>query len=117
MTVKEIADLLEARVVCGEDQLDYDIKTTFSSDLMSDVLACVTDQKMLMTGLCNLQVVRTAEMMDMKCLLFVRDKQPTPDMIEMAGEYDMIIMCTEHRMFTSSGLLYEKGMRGRMEDV
>ena len=112
MTILEIKEILGARVLSGEEWLDKEVHTACGSDMMSDVLAFVKEQAVLLTGLVNPQVVRTAEMMDMHCIVFVRGKRPTLDMIEMAEDRDMVMLCTELEMFTSCGRLYEKGLRG-----
>ena len=75
MTIGTIKELLEAQVICGEDNLDVDVHSACGSDMMSDVLAYVKDQAVLLTGLVNAQVIRTAEMMDMRCIVFVRSKR------------------------------------------
>ncbi len=111
MTVKEAAQILEAEVLVGEN-LDVEIKTACGSDMMSDVLAFVKDQALLLTGLCNPQVIRTAEMMDMRCVVFVRGKEVDPEILELARSRDIIVMKTKYRMFTACGLLYSGGLRG-----
>ena len=80
--------------------------------MMSDVLAFVKQQAVLLTGLVNPQVIRTAEMMDMKCVVFVRGKRPDRDMAELAENLDIILLATKLPMFSSCGLLYEKGLGG-----
>ena len=112
MTVREIQETLGARVISGEEWLDKEVHTACGSDMMSDVLAFVKDQAVLLTGLCNPQVIRTAEMMDIVCIVFVRSKKPDDGMIELANEREIPILCTGHRMFSACGLLYEKGLRG-----
>lgn len=112
MTIKEIKEALGARVVTGEENMDREIHTACGSDMMSDVLAFVKDQAVLLTGLCNPQVIRTAEMMDIGCIVFVRDKRPDKAMIELAEERGITILATGHRMFGACGILYEKGLRG-----
>lgn len=112
MTIRNAMNAVHATVLVGEDRLDDEILSACGSDMMSDVLAFVKDQAMLVTGLCNPQVIRTAEMIDMKCILFVRDKKPTEQMLEMAEEAGIVVLQTGHRMFTSCGLLYESGLRG-----
>ena len=79
--------------------------------MMSDVLAYVKDQSVLLSGLVNPQVIRTAEMMDMLCVIFVRERRR---MIRywILREKDICIMTTDHRMFTACGLLYENGLKG-----
>ena len=112
MKIAEIAKLLNAEVLCGEDQLDREVTSAFGCDMMSDVLAFVKEQAVLLTGLVNPQVVRTAEMMDMHCIVFVRGKRPDLNMIEMAEDRDMVMLCTDLEMFTSCGKLYSAGLRG-----
>jgi predicted transcriptional regulator len=112
MTIREIQKILDAEVCCGEELLDREVHTACGSDLMSDVLAFVKDQAVLLTGLCNPQAIRTAEMMDIVCLVFVRSKVPTDMMIELARENDLVILSTKLAMFPSCGLLYENGLRG-----
>ena len=112
MKISQIQELLEAEIVCGEDQLDEEVSSACGSDMMSDVLAYVKDQAVLMTGLVNSQVVRTAEMMDMVCIVFVRSKKPTPEMIELARESGIVLMATERRMYEACGILYQNGLVG-----
>ena len=78
---------------------------------MSDVLAYAENEAVLLTGLVNPQVVRTAEMMDIVCLVFVRGKEPTETMIQLAEERSLVLMSTEKGMFTSCGILYTAGMK------
>lgn len=115
MTLPQIIELLQAEVLCGDDQLDLDIDSACGSDLMSDVLAHVVNQAMLLTGLVNPQVVRTAMMMDMRCIVFVRSKRPTEDMIALAKENGLVLLRTEMRMYEACGKLYHGGL-GRMNE-
>lgn len=113
MTVKDIKEILKAEIICGEENLDTDVLTACGSDMMSDVLAFVKDQSVLLTGLVNPQVVRTAEMMDMHCVVFVRGKDPDEAMISLAKERgEMVLLKTPYPMFTACGLLYSNGLRG-----
>ena len=112
MKLTVVRELLEAEVLAGEDKLDKEVSSACGSDLMSDVLAFVKDQALLLTGLVNGQVIRTAEMMDMKCIVFVRGKRPDMSMIELAEERDIVLVCTKMEMFSSCGKLYERGLRG-----
>ena len=112
MTVRDIQEILGARVVSGEEWLDKEVHTACGSDMMSDVLAFVKDQAVLMTGLCNAQVIRTAEMMDIVCIVFVRGKEPGQEMIELAQERNIVLLKTPLRMFTACGLLYSNGLAG-----
>ncbi len=111
MRIGEIQKLLNARLLCGEHLLDEEIHTVCGSDLMSDVLAFANGQ-MLITGLINPQVIRTAEMMDIRCIVFGRDKMPDAGMIELARDRDMVLMSSKMSMFDSCGILYQHGLRG-----
>ncbi len=110
MKISEIASLLNADVRCCEGSLDHEVESACGSDMMSDVLAYVKHQAVLLTGLVNPQVIRTAVMMDMRCIVFVRSKQPSEEMIELAKESDIVILTTEKRMFEACGLLYSNGL-------
>lgn len=110
MKIRQIATLLNAEVLCGEARVDDEVKSACGSDMMSDVLAYVKDQAVLLTGLVNPQVVRTAMMMDMRCLVFVRSKRPTQEMIELASENHLAILCTARRMYEACGVLYANGL-------
>ncbi len=112
MTAKQVQEVLKARVLVGEDLLESEIRSACGSDMMSDVLAFSKDHSVLLTGLCNPQVIRTAEMLDIVCIIFVRGKSPDPSMLEMAEERGLIVMATGHRMFTACGMLYEAGLHG-----
>ena len=111
MKVKDIVDILKCQVL-NEANMEEEVKTACGSDMMSDVLAFVKDQAVLLTGLVNIQVVRTADMMDMVCIVFVRGKEPDEDMIALAKRRGMVLLKTQHRMFTACGLLWENGLRG-----
>ena len=111
MKVKELTEILEGTVVYGEDFLDREVYTACGSDMMSDVLAYVKDQGVLLTGLVNSQVIRTAEMMDMVCVVFVRNKQPTDDMLELAKEMGIAVLATPKRMYEACGKLYAGGLQ------
>ena len=112
MKISTIRELLEAAVVCGDEALDEHVYSACGSDMMSDVLAYVKDQAVLLTGLVNTQVVRTAEMMDMRCIVFVRSKQPTPEIVELAQESGIVLLATPKRMYEACGLLYSNGLVG-----
>lgn len=112
MKIKDVVRLLKAEILCGEDHLDTDILTACGSDMMSDVLAYVKDQSVLLTGLLNPQVVRTAEMMDMLCIVFVRGKRPESEVVELARQKGIVLLSTEERLFTACGILYTNGLGG-----
>ena len=110
MKISEIKELLKAEVVCGEESLDREVGSACGSDMMSDVLAYVKDQAVLLTGLVNPQVVRTAEMMDILCVAFVRGKKPDQMMINLATAKGIILLSTEERMYPACGKLYAAGL-------
>ncbi len=112
MTIRDITEMLSAEVICGQENLEKEVHNACGSDMMSDVLAFVKDQSVLITGLCNPQVIRTAEMMDIICICFVRGKEPDEAMVGLAKERGIVLMATKMRMFTACGVLYEKGLGG-----
>ena len=112
MKISTIKELLNAEVICGEENLDSEVYSACGSDMMSDVLAYVKDQAVLLTGLVNTQDVRTAEMMDMVCVVFVRSKSPTPEMVELARDHGMVLMKSTMRMYEACGKLYANGLQG-----
>lgn len=112
MKVREIQDILSAEIICGEEFLERDVFSACGSDMMSDVLAYVKEQAVLLSGLMNPQVVRTAEMMDMQCIVFVRGKRPDESIISLARDREIVLLSTKLPMFASCGMLYENGLRG-----
>ena len=112
MKIRTIVELLNAEVLCGEDKLDGSVHSACGCDMMSDVLAFVKDQAVLLTGLVNSQVIRTAEMMDMICVVLVRSKKPTDEMIDLAKENGIVLLTTNKRMYDACGILYSNGLVG-----
>ena len=106
MTARDVQKILGARVLVGEEFLDREITSA------CDVLAFSKDHSVLITGLCNPQVIRTAEMLDIVCLIFVRRKHPDETILAMARDRDLIVMETGHRMFSTCGMLYRAGLGG-----
>ena len=112
MKISTIKELLDAEVLCCEELLDSEVHSACGSDMMSDVLAFVKEQAVLLTGLVNPQVVRTAEMMDMRCIVFVRGKNPDEMILSLAKQKDIVVLASKERMFTACGLLYANGLSG-----
>ena len=110
MKLDEIKDILDAKVLCGEEFLDREVHAVCGSDLMSDVLAFVENQSVLLTGLINPQVIRTAEMMDMCCVIILRGKTPDELLVELAKKKDMVLMVSKHAMYSACGKLYSNGL-------
>ena len=117
MKISMIRDLLDAEVLCCEEYLDHDVFSACGSDMMSDVLMYVKDQAVLLTGLTNPQVIRTAEMMDMVCIVFVRSKKPSEAMISMAEDDGIVMMASSLRMYDACGTLYTHGLIGTATHV
>ena len=112
MKISTMKDLLDAKVITCEENLSRHVYSACGCDLMSDVLAYVKDQAVLLTGLVNPQVIRTAEMMDMICIVFVRSKMPTEEMIQLAEENGIVILLTDKRLYEACGVLYNNGLVG-----
>ncbi len=110
MTIIEVQKAIEAETVEGTGRDDVQILSACGADLMSDVMAFVKDQVLLMTGLINVQVVRTAMLMDIQAICFVRGKMPSDDMIEMAKENGIVLLKTKLPMFLACGKLYQAGV-------
>ena len=110
MKISEIRDLLDAKVLCCEELTYREVYSACGCDLMSDVLAFVKDQAVLMTGLVNPQVIRTAVMMDMVCIVFVRSKTPTEEMLALARDNGIVIMQSDKRLYEACGIMYSNGL-------
>ncbi len=112
MTLDTISNLLCAKVLTCHSGIEHEVHSAFGCDLMSDVLAYVEDDTLLITGLVNQQVIRTAEMLDLKAILFVRGKRPDEEVIALAEEKKIVLMTTDEPLFTVSGKLYQEGITG-----
>ncbi|QQO11099.1 hypothetical protein [Breznakiella homolactica] len=111
MTVSEAVTILDGEFFNGQDRAALEVHSACGADLMSDVMAFVKEKVLLLTGLVNPQVIRTAELLDIKCIIFVRGKRPSMDMIDMAEEADIILAGTKLPMFLACGRLYEGGLK------
>ncbi len=112
MKLVYIKSLLDAEVLSGIEWLDREVKSACGSDLMSDVLAFTSEQALLLTGLTNIQVIRTAEMSDLAGIMFVRGKRPGPEVIEMAKDMGIPLLLTGRQMYEACGILYKDGLAG-----
>lgn len=114
MKLSECAKVLDARVAVAAADMDMEITVACGADLMSDVMAfACSSNEMMLTGLVNPQTIRTAEMMDVKVVVFVRGKQPGEPMLELAREKGICILTTALPMFSACGLLYQSGVKGK----
>jgi predicted transcriptional regulator len=111
MTIREISDLIEGRVLCGQEKLENQVEHAFASDLMSDVLTVEKDNVLLITGLANLQAIRTAEMSDISFIIFARNKKINGDIIALANETGIILLESPFSVFRISGELYKAGVK------
>ena len=112
MKLRDIIEILSARVLVEHQGLDGEIPMAGAADLMSDVLAFGSEGMMLMTGLTNPQVVRTAEMAGISVVVFVRDKTPPPETVELAKDSGITILITRYTMYEACGRLYQAGLPG-----
>ncbi|HYE81285.1 MAG TPA: DRTGG domain-containing protein [Clostridia bacterium] len=112
MKICEVKKILGAEVLCGNHLMENEVSYAFGSDLMSDVLAFVKGKTILLTGLTNQQVVRTAEMADLSAIVFVRGKKPEADIVKLATDNDIVLLLTRDTMYTASGKLYSNGLLG-----
>ncbi|MGM0529729.1 MAG: DRTGG domain-containing protein [Bacteroidota bacterium] len=110
MKVSEIARLINANIVYDSKE-DIEVSKAFASDLMSDVLTLETDNTLLITGLANVQAVRTAEMSDINCIVFARNKKVNEAMKQVAEENDIVLLETPFSVFKTSGILYQEGIK------
>lgn len=109
--VADVVDKLNARVICGKNGLSKEICYGFASDLMSDVLTIDTENLLLITGLNNLQTIRTSEMSDISFILFVRDKKVSLEMKELACENEIMLIECGYSMFRACSALNELGLK------
>jgi len=110
MKLADIINLLELEVFVGADD-SFEVETACGADLMSDVLAFSQEKSLLLTGLTNPQVVRTAEITGIKIIIFVRGKKPIPDTIELAQEKNVYLYSSTKPLFECCGLLYGNGIK------
>ena len=107
MTVGSVRDVLAAEVLCGDDRaLSAEVEGATAADLMSDVLALSRPGMLLLTGLVNVQVVRTAIVAELCGVVFVRGKMPGSEIVALAREARMPLLRTEHSLFEAAGLVY-----------
>jgi hypothetical protein len=112
MRLSEIQGLLECEWVAGEPASDPEVTRCFAADLMSDVLAFSTSDAILLTGLTSIQSVHAADVADLRAIVFVHDKHPGPQVVELARSKKIPLLTTKHNMFDACGLLYESGLQG-----
>jgi predicted transcriptional regulator len=112
MKISEIRDILKADVLVGEDQLDKSVVAAGGADLMADVLSAAAQEAVLLTGLTTEQVLRTARIAEVTCVVFVRGKKPDQPVLELAQSFNLPVLLTRYSLFVASGRLYINGLRG-----
>jgi predicted transcriptional regulator len=117
LKLSEVRDILDAEIIVGEDCLDLEVRTAFGADLMSDVLAFAKAGSLLLTGLTNTQVIRTANVLDIAAIILVRGKKPSSETIALASELKIPILTTKYILFETAGRLYMKGIVGCLSKV
>jgi len=119
VNIHKIRELLSGEVICGEEFMDKEVKMGCGCDLMSDVLAHINHKSgsvLLLTGLTNPQVIYTSDAVDIKVICFVRGKRPDDDVIRLANERGVVLLCTQLPLFESCGKLYKEGLLGISEN-
>ena len=112
MKLQDIQEILEAKSVLEANSSIQEVESCYSSDLISDVLTFNGPKALLLTGLTNAQVIRTAELMDFIAIIFVRGKKPQAETVKLAEELELPLFATDMTMYESCGRLYESGLPG-----
>lgn len=112
MKISEMQEILKARVLCGEDQLDNVVTAAGAADLMDDVLAAAAKGCALLTGVTTDHVLRTAKIVGVAAIVIVRGKTPSNEFVEMAESYELPLLISDYSLFVACGRLYMNGIRG-----
>jgi predicted transcriptional regulator len=112
MKLSEIIEALDGKLLTRDDFLEKDINTCGASDLMSDILAGLSEGCILLTGLTTVQVIRTAMVADVGAVVFVRDKTPPQEVIDLAEEQGLTLISSPYSMFVSCGRLHACNLTG-----
>lgn len=110
MNLRDIIQIIDGKIQNPNSALEAEVKGGCGADLMSDVLATIKPDAILFTGLCNPQVVRTAQMADVRAIVLVRGKQPPPETLELAAQEGIPLISTPYGMFEVCGRLYKAGL-------
>ncbi len=112
MKLRQVRDILEAELLSIEECLDLDVVMACGADLLSDVLAFTKSKSLLLTGLTHPQVVRTAEIAEIRAVCFVRGKRPPSETVQLAKDKGIPLLCTSLPMYEACGRLYARGLAG-----
>jgi len=115
MKLAVVREALGCRVITGAHHLDGEVEVGCGADLMSDVLAFIKPHALLLTGLSTVHSVRTADVAEVRAIVYVRGKQPDPEAVELAREKGLVLLATRLPMFEACGRLYALGLRGGSE--
>jgi len=110
MNIKELSVLVNGTLITRNAILTREVKGAFAADLMSDVLASIQPEAVLVTGLCNPQVIRTAQMADVAAIILVRGKQPPVETVDLANQEEIPFISTPFGMFEVCGRLHKAGL-------
>ncbi|RCW53989.1 MULTISPECIES: hypothetical protein [Halanaerobium] len=112
MKLKTVKSLLNTETIfeASDEKDELEVKNACGADLMSDVLAFSNEKTLLLTGLTNPQVVRTAEMIGIQVIIFVRGKEPQIETISLANQLNIFLYSTDKPLFEACGLLYKNGI-------
>ncbi|MBU2506905.1 MAG: hypothetical protein KJ799_09300 [Bacteroidetes bacterium] len=117
MNIHKVKQIIDAEIICGEELLGMEVKMGCGCDLMSHVLAHIEHEStLLLTGLTTPQVIYTTDAVDIKAICFVRGKRPDDDVVKLANERAIVLMCTQLPLFESCGKLYKEGLKGISEN-
>ncbi len=111
MKISELVTRINGILLTDENKQDSEIAGAMGADLMSDVLASIQPEAALLTGLCNPQVIRTAQIADIRAIVFVRNKKPGQEMVRLANEENIPLITTRHGLFETCGILYQAGLK------
>jgi predicted transcriptional regulator len=111
LTLREVKEILKCEVLVGEGQLGMEIWGACAADLMSDVLAFSIPDSLLLTGLVNAQSVRTADVAEVKALVYIRGKKPDAGALELAREKGIPVLASNFTMYEACGRLYLRGLK------
>ena len=111
MKITEVAAALGGHIACGRDRAEITVDYGFSADLLSDVLTLEKEKILLVTGLCSLQTIRTAEMAEIDCIVIARGKKVSPSMVELADRAGVILVECDYSVFRPSGILFDAGLK------
>jgi predicted transcriptional regulator len=114
MKLAEIKDILHCTTLTDEDHLSVEIESVVASDGMSEILAFARPGALMLTGLTNVQSVRTADIANMRAIIYVRGKRPDDKALNLARKQGIPVLATQVGMFDACGILRERGLKGDM---